>query len=73
MNKRSHLISNSQDINLDWFNDVSKVGITAGASAPEQLVQEVIRFIQSNFATKIHNIEVTTENIRFNLPLELRG
>ena len=72
MNKPAYLINNSQDINLNWFNNINKVGITAGASAPEELVQEVIGFIQNNFATKIHNIEVTTENIRFNLPLELR-
>ena len=72
MNKPAYLINNSQDINLNWFNNINKVGITAGASAPEELVQEVIGFIQNHFTTKIHNIEVTTENIRFNLPLELR-
>ncbi len=73
MNKRAYLISNFQDIDLNWFNNINKVGITAGASAPEELVQGVIKFIQNNFETNIHNIEVTTENIRFNLPLELRG
>lgn len=71
-NKKSYLINNYQDIDLSWFNNIEKVGITAGASAPEELVSGVIAFLKNNFNTNIHNIQVTEENIHFNLPLDLR-
>ncbi len=73
MNKKSFLINSFKDIQLDWFKNITKVGITAGASAPEALVQEVIQFLQQNFKINIHNLQITEENIHFNLPLELRG
>jgi len=72
MGKQAHLINSFADINLDWFNDIKKIGITAGASAPESLVMEVIEFLQNNFDTQIHHIQVTEEHTKFNLPLELR-
>lgn len=73
LNKKSYLINNSKDIDLEWFNNIKKIGITAGASAPEELVQEVIDFLTNNFEIKIHNLKIIEENIKFNLPLELRG
>ena len=72
MGKNSYLINSFNDINLEWFKNVEKVGITAGASAPEQLVEEVVRFLQNNFQTKIHNLQIIEEHVKFNLPLELR-
>lgn len=73
LDKKSYLINNSKDIDLEWFNDIKKIGITAGASAPEELVQEVIDFLTNNFEIKIHHLKIIEENIKFNLPLELRG
>jgi 4-hydroxy-3-methylbut-2-en-1-yl diphosphate reductase len=72
MGKKSYLINDYNDIKLSWFNGVNKVGITAGASAPESLVNEVIIFLQNKFETKLHELKTSDENIKFNLPLELR-
>lgn len=72
MGKESYLINSYHDVKLDWFKDVAKIGITAGASAPEYLVQEVIEFLEKYFEIKLSNLEIVEENIHFNLPLELR-
>lgn len=73
MGKASYLISDSKDIQLNWLDGVNKIGITAGASAPEELVIEVVGFLQNNFKTQIHHLQTREENIKFNLPLELRN
>jgi 4-hydroxy-3-methylbut-2-en-1-yl diphosphate reductase len=72
MGKKSYLINDYRDINLQWFDGVTKAGITAGASAPEQLVQEAVEFLQSKFEITLHKFKTIEENIKFNLPLELR-
>ena len=72
MGKKSFLINDFKDINLDWFEGISNVGITAGASAPEALVQEVIKSLQKHCSINIHHLQTSEENIHFNLPLELR-
>jgi 4-hydroxy-3-methylbut-2-en-1-yl diphosphate reductase len=72
MGKESYLINDVNDIKLEWLDNIEKLGITAGASAPEQLVKEVVDFLQEKFETQLHNLEVIEENIKFNLPLELR-
>lgn len=58
---------------IDWsmFKGVKAVGITAGASAPEILVQEVISAIQERFETTVEEIETTRENVIFKLPKEV--
>jgi 4-hydroxy-3-methylbut-2-enyl diphosphate reductase len=73
MGKKSYLINDFRDIKLQWFNNVAKAGITAGASAPEQLVEEVIKFLQSSFDVTLHKLQTSEENVKFNLPLELRA
>lgn len=71
MNKKAYLIDSFKDINLEWFEGIKKVGITAGASAPEQLVEQVINFIQSKFEIKINHLKVVEEHTKFKLPKEL--
>lgn len=73
MGRKSYLINDFKDINLNWFDDVTNVGISAGASAPEKLVQEVVNLLEASFSVNIHNLQTIEENIHFNLPLELRG
>jgi 4-hydroxy-3-methylbut-2-enyl diphosphate reductase len=72
MGKKSFLINDYKDIDLKWFDKISNIGITAGASAPEKLVQEVINHLAKHFKLSIHHLKTTEENIHFNLPLELR-
>jgi len=69
----SYLIDGAKDINRDWFNGINKVGVTAGASAPEILVDNVINQIQTWFEANITKDDGPAENIVFQLPKELRA
>ncbi len=67
-----YLIDNAEDIQREWFRDVNRVGITAGASAPEILVQKVIESLQQWFGATINEDSGPRESIVFHLPKELR-
>jgi 4-hydroxy-3-methylbut-2-enyl diphosphate reductase len=67
----SYLIDKAQDIRPDWLEGVSTVAITAGASAPEILVQEVVAYLQSKGYGSVEEVEVMPENVRFGLPPEI--
>ena len=66
-----HLIEDERDIDLRWLEQVETVAVTAGASAPEHLVQRVIRFLQKHEFTTLEEVEVIQEDVRFALPPEL--
>ncbi len=69
----SYLIDNKGDINLDNFKDRKVIGITAGASAPEILINEVTEFLVSKGAElESYNQSETKEDIVFTIPKELR-
>ncbi|MBB3063031.1 4-hydroxy-3-methylbut-2-enyl diphosphate reductase [Microbulbifer rhizosphaerae] len=68
----AQLIDGAADIDPAWLNDVRSIGITAGASAPEVLVQEVIERLQQLGAELPQEMAGCEENIRFSLPKELR-
>ena len=72
-NVDAYLIDGAEDINYDWFNEAQSIGVTAGASAPEVLVQEVITTLEKLFDTTIITNEKAAENVRFQLPKELRA
>jgi 4-hydroxy-3-methylbut-2-enyl diphosphate reductase len=67
---QSHLIDNSSEILPAWLEGVQKVGLTAGASAPEYLVEEVERYLKARGAS-IEELEVIKEDVSFALPREL--
>lgn len=71
-NVDAYLIDGVDDINHDWFKNARSIGVTAGASAPEVLVQEVMNTLEKLFDTTIITNEKATENVRFQLPKELR-
>ncbi|WP_444959291.1 4-hydroxy-3-methylbut-2-enyl diphosphate reductase [Microbulbifer sp. ZKSA002] len=66
------LIDGADDIDADWLQDKTAIGITAGASAPEILVQGVIDRLQQLGASLPEEMDGRAENIRFSLPKELR-
>jgi 4-hydroxy-3-methylbut-2-enyl diphosphate reductase len=72
-NKRieGHLIDSEDDIKLEWLTDKTCIGVTAGASAPELLVQNVVNFLQQHGAGKASSIGFT-EDVIFPLPKPLR-
>lgn len=68
----SILVQRATDIDWTLFADARKVGITAGASAPEVLVEEVIDGFARQFDVRIETVTTTTEATTFNLPRQLR-
>ncbi|EMQ4857338.1 4-hydroxy-3-methylbut-2-enyl diphosphate reductase [Morganella morganii] len=70
--KPSYLIDSADDINPVWLRDVDTIGLTAGASAPDVLVQQVISRLQELGADEISQLEGREENIIFEVPKELR-
>ena len=69
---QAHLIDAAQDIQPQWLEGVKTIGITAGASAPEVLVQDVIARLCELGATTPIELDGRPENITFSLPRELR-
>ncbi len=68
---KSFLIENSGAINHSWLEGVKTVALTAGASAPEVLVEKVVAFLMENGFTDVQEVEVMPENVRFGLPPEI--
>ena len=67
----SYLIDKAEDIRPEWLVAVDTVAITAGASAPEILVQQVVDFLQGRGFGSVDEVEVMPENVRFGLPPEI--
>jgi len=67
----SYLIDTDSDIKAEWLNNVNTVALTAGASAPEVLVEQAVEFLKSKGFTTIKEVEVMPENVRFGLPPEI--
>ena len=67
----SYLIDTSDDVKPEWLNGVQTVALTAGASAPEVLVEQVMEFLQTKRFNNIREVEVMPENVRFGLPPEI--
>lgn len=72
MGRRAYLVDNAEQLQRDWFADVNHVGVTAGASAPEVLISQVIARLQSWGATLPTELDGRAENVVFSLPRELR-
>ncbi len=70
--RKSYLINNATEIQKEWLEGISTVGVTAGASAPEVLVKEVIEFLEKNGGKTTQESDGVEENIVFVLPAELR-
>ena len=72
MGKAAYLVDNADELQQAWFENIAKVGVTAGASAPEILIKQVIQRLQDWGATPPQELAGTEENITFSLPKELR-
>ncbi|MGI2257746.1 4-hydroxy-3-methylbut-2-enyl diphosphate reductase [Shewanella sp. GXUN23E] len=69
---QAYLVDNRDDIDAAWFAGVSKVAVTAGASAPEVLVQQVVEAIAERAPSVVTEIEGRKEDVVFAVPAELR-
>jgi 4-hydroxy-3-methylbut-2-enyl diphosphate reductase len=70
--KAAHLIDGRHELQPEWFAGVETVMVTAGASAPEVVVQEVIDHLVDGFGATIDEVTTREENVTFPLPRELR-
>jgi 4-hydroxy-3-methylbut-2-en-1-yl diphosphate reductase len=68
----SHLIDNESQVREEWLQDKRVVGITSGASAPEELVQRLVEFFRRRGTTEVRELEVVSEDVRFMLPKAIR-
>jgi 4-hydroxy-3-methylbut-2-enyl diphosphate reductase len=72
MGAEAYLLDGADDINPEWLQGKSRIGVTAGASAPEVLVQQVLDGLCALGANAAVEIEGRPENITFSMPRELR-
>jgi 4-hydroxy-3-methylbut-2-en-1-yl diphosphate reductase len=68
----SHLIDNHLQVDEAWLNGVKTVGITSGASAPEELVERLITYFRDRGASEVSELRTVDEDVRFMLPSEIR-
>jgi len=68
-----YLIDGPHDLQADWFRGVETVLVTAGASAPELVVEQVLDYLQSSFGAEIQVRSIREEQVHFPLPRELRS
>jgi len=67
----AYLIDDLGEVRPEWLEAVNTVAVTAGASAPENLVEELIESLQQAGHTELEQMEIKEEDVRFNLPAEL--
>jgi 4-hydroxy-3-methylbut-2-en-1-yl diphosphate reductase len=67
----AYLVDDATDVDLTWLRDVERVGITAGASAPPYLVDELVHALSALGPTDVREIRSTEENVTFTLPREV--
>ena len=72
MGTPAYLIDGAADLQREWFASNARVGVTAGASAPEVLVQEVISQLREWGAQVAQELDGRQENVTFSMPKELR-
>ena len=70
---RGFLIDGAADISPEWFDGTETVVVTAGASAPESVVEECIEFLRSNYNADVEQRTIRKEEVHFSLPKELRA
>jgi 4-hydroxy-3-methylbut-2-enyl diphosphate reductase len=68
----AYLVDDSEEVSPAWLNDVQTVAVTAGASAPEHLVEDLISCLQKKFGfDQVEEMELKEEDVRFQLPSNL--
>ena len=71
--KAAYLIASADNIDWNWFNGVATLGLTAGASAPETLVQGVIAACRARFQVSVEEVVTAQEDVVFRIPRVLEG
>ena len=71
--KKSILLEKNENFNISILKNIKSIGITASASAPEILLQNLIKFIKKNYPVILHNPNSIKENVNFNIPNQLKN
>ncbi|MGH9662171.1 MAG: 4-hydroxy-3-methylbut-2-enyl diphosphate reductase [Bryobacteraceae bacterium] len=69
----AHLVDDERDVEPAWLEGVTSVAVTAGASAPENLVQNLIAWLEGHGFGTLEEVELVEEDVRFSLPVELHA
>ncbi len=72
LNIPAQLIDGVEDIDSSWFDEIETVLITAGASAPESVVEDCVAYLQKNYQAEVEVRTIREEEVHFQLPVELR-
>jgi 4-hydroxy-3-methylbut-2-enyl diphosphate reductase len=72
MGASAHLIDDERDIDLGWLRGAETIGVAAGASAPEHLVERVVEFLRERTDAAVEDVQVAEEHIVFSPPVQLR-
>lgn len=72
MGCKAYLVDGAHQLESQWFEGANSIGVTAGASAPDILVQQVIRGLQDFGADRLVELDGVQENVTFSIPKELR-
>ena len=70
--KAAYRVDFASEIQEEWFEGVSSVGVSSGASVPEELVQEVLDYLAARGYGDVETVQTAEEDIQFSLPKELR-
>ena len=68
---QAFLVNDWSDVNPDWLENITNIGVTAGASAPEHLVEDIVSALQTRGFLQLEEVELVEEDVRFSLPPEL--
>ena len=68
---KSFLVNDWSEVDRGWLEGIKSVGVTAGASAPEHLVENIVGALESHGFGNMEEVEMVEEDVRFSLPPEL--
>ncbi|WP_375549696.1 4-hydroxy-3-methylbut-2-enyl diphosphate reductase [Oceanicaulis alexandrii] len=69
--KTAHLVQKAEEIDWSWLDGVERLGVSAGASAPEELVEDLLSALARRYTLHIREVRVAEENVVFKLPKEV--
>ena len=70
---QSYLVNDWSEVETGWLEGIRNVGVTAGASAPDHLVEEIVAALRTYGYSQLEEVEMVEEDVRFSLPGELAG
>ena len=70
--RAAYLVDSAADIDVEWLRGIATVGLTSGASAPEELLSEVVALLAEHGHAQVRTVSVAAETLTFSLPPELR-